>query len=124
MNLSSEWVENIRKGCKGCQVGKAVSEETKIKQSEIKSGENNPMYGRNHTEETRRKMKESNKKAQRKGEIWNELYNELYDLWIGSGWIETGYKFAKWLRENTHHQYGNSALNKLVIEFLSLPEHQ
>jgi group I intron endonuclease len=32
--------------------------EVKRKQSEVKKGKNNPMYGKIHTEETRRKMKE------------------------------------------------------------------
>lgn len=34
-----------------------VSEETKEKHSELSSGENNPMFGKKHNEETRQKMK-------------------------------------------------------------------
>ncbi len=45
--------------------GKKHSEETKRKISEIKketsSGENNPFYGKKHTEETKRKIGEANK---------------------------------------------------------------
>ena len=41
--------------------GRKHSEETRKKQSEVKKGINNPNYGRKHSEETRKKLSEANK---------------------------------------------------------------
>ena len=50
--------------------GLKASEETRIKQSEahkgIQAGENHPMYGKHHTEETKQKMSEKRNGYQRK----------------------------------------------------------
>ena len=49
--------------------GDVMSPETKLKMAEIRkkySGENHPMYGKHHTEETKRKISES-RKGKRKG---------------------------------------------------------
>ena len=41
--------------------GRTVTNETRKKMSEAKKGENNPFYGKLHSEETRRKMSEAKK---------------------------------------------------------------
>jgi hypothetical protein len=51
--------EETRQKLRDFRTGKKSSEETKLKQKEALSGENNPMFGRSHTEDTRQKMKES-----------------------------------------------------------------
>jgi len=50
---------NSTRGGKG---EKEFSNETKKKMSKSKTGEENPMYGRKHTEETKRKMKDARAK--------------------------------------------------------------
>lgn len=45
--------------------GKTHSEETKIKMSEVRKGENHYFYGKTHSEESKRKMSET-----RKGRKW------------------------------------------------------
>ena len=72
--LKRETVEKIRKANTGKKrsdeirakmrialKGHFVSEETKRKLSKIKSGENNPMYGRKHTQEVKDKISDINK---------------------------------------------------------------
>lgn len=80
-----------RSGEAGPMYGKTHSEETKKKQSEIKIGRNNPMYGRTGSnsphlgkkasEETRNKMRESHlgKPPTTKGGMWytNDLINKI-----------------------------------------------
>jgi group I intron endonuclease len=39
--------------------GRTHSDETKIKMSDVKKGENHPMYGKNHTEETKTKISDA-----------------------------------------------------------------
>ena len=41
--------------------GRVLSQETKQKLSELNTGENNPMYGKHHSEETRKKMSNAQK---------------------------------------------------------------
>jgi len=54
--------------------GKLVSEKTKERLSQAMSGKNNPMYGENHTEETKRKISECRiKKGLGKGKN-NSMY--------------------------------------------------
>jgi group I intron endonuclease len=70
---SREKLSNTMKGRKFTEVhkkrigdahrGKIVSKETKKKMSESKTGINHPMYGRHHSEETKQKMVENNKRA-------------------------------------------------------------
>jgi group I intron endonuclease len=40
-------------------IGKILSDKTKAKLSEIKKGENNPLFGKTHSEETKNKMSEA-----------------------------------------------------------------
>ena len=42
-------------------LGKCLSAESRKKYSEVKKGENNPFFGKHHSEETRTKMSESQK---------------------------------------------------------------
>ena len=68
-----------------------VSEETKHKQSVALSGEHNPMYGKRHTKEARKRMSEFRKGNQyAKGNIWitngvvNKIIRNLADM--PEGW--------------------------------------
>ena len=49
---------NLTPGGDGLPKGYKLSDETKQKMSERKKGENNPMYGKKHSEETRKKISE------------------------------------------------------------------
>jgi group I intron endonuclease len=51
---------NREKGYNKSEGGDIVSEETRQKMSESLKGENNPMYGKHHTEEAKQKISESN----------------------------------------------------------------
>jgi group I intron endonuclease len=51
-----EFSEEHRKNISEAQKGKKISEKTKNKISKATSGENNPMFGRHHTESARFKM--------------------------------------------------------------------
>lgn len=51
---------NMTRGGDGC-LGVKVTEETKLKQSLARRGENNAMYGKHHTEETRKRLSEKHK---------------------------------------------------------------
>ena len=53
--------------------GKQFSEEHKKKLSEAKKGEDNPMYGKHHTDETRKKLREANKGKQLSEETKNKM---------------------------------------------------
>src|ERR1700748_1950430 len=50
--------ESIKKLVKSC-TGRILSEKTKQKLSELLSGENNPFYGKKHTDETKQLMSEN-----------------------------------------------------------------
>lgn len=50
-----EVIEKIRKG----NTGKKLSKKTREKMSKSRKGENNGMYGKNHTENTKKKMSEN-----------------------------------------------------------------
>lgn len=65
--FTKEWRQRISEAKKGTK----VSEETKKKFSELYAGENNPMYGKNHTLESRMKMSKS-----RKGKKLSEKHRE------------------------------------------------
>lgn len=54
---SKESKDKMRKA----HLGKTLSEETKLKMSEYRKGENNGFYGKTHTEESKKKMSESHK---------------------------------------------------------------
>lgn len=51
---------NLTPGGEGIQNGYKFSDETKHKMSEARKGENNPMYGKHHSEETLIKMRGEN----------------------------------------------------------------
>ena len=51
---------NLTQGGDGMSKGYKLSDETKHKMSEAKKGENNPMYGKHHSEETLIKMRGEN----------------------------------------------------------------
>lgn len=66
--LSQETKDKISKNRKGKRVGAIpwntgieLSDEHKAKISKVTKGENNPMYGKNHSEETKAKISEANK---------------------------------------------------------------
>lgn len=54
------WKEKISKS----HIGKTITEETKEKLRRCNAGEGNPFYGKQHSEESRRKMSESHKGLQ------------------------------------------------------------
>ena len=81
---------NITLGGDGCS-GYQHSEEFKKEQSERNSGENNPFYGKHHTEETRRKISETSK-----GKQFSEEHKEKISK-ANSG--ENNYWFGKQLSE-------------------------
>lgn len=56
-NLSDETIQKLSDAKKG----KKMSKEFREKMSEITSGENHPMYGKHHTEETKQKIRENRK---------------------------------------------------------------
>ena len=56
----AEWVEN-RSGVKNPMFGKSHSDATRKKMSESSRGKNNPNYGKHHSVETRKKISEKNK---------------------------------------------------------------
>ena len=52
--------EETRKKISETEKGKLVSEETRKKMSDVKKGKDNPMYGKHHSEEHKKKMKGKN----------------------------------------------------------------
>ena len=56
---NSKLSEETKRKLSEARMGMKMSDETKLKISISTSGENNPFYGRQHTEETRRKMREN-----------------------------------------------------------------
>lgn len=55
--LTKKHFSEAMKGENNPMYGKHHSEETKRKLGEVKSGENNPFYGKHHTEESKQKMR-------------------------------------------------------------------
>jgi len=76
---------NLTDGGEG-SVGYVHSEEARAKMSKALTGENNPFYGKSHTEETKRKLSEA-KKGKYKGEN-NPMYGR------------TGQKNPRWKSKN------------------------
>ena len=74
----SEHMKIHNKGENNPLFGKLVSEETKRKMSEALKGENNAMFGKHHSEETKRKMSEA-----KSGEN-HPLYGTKFK-WINDG---------------------------------------
>lgn len=64
-DLGTGILRNMTSGGDGIS-GYSHTDKTKRILSEKNSGENNAWYGKNHTEETRKKMRESNKNKKRK----------------------------------------------------------
>jgi group I intron endonuclease len=55
------YAEEVRKKISDSLKGHVISQETRNKISEANSGENHPLYGKKHTEESRNKMSETRK---------------------------------------------------------------
>jgi len=86
MSENNYWKGKSRSGQLNPMFGKSHSEETKKLMSEKKkglySGENHPLYGKHHTEETKRKISEANlgKEGWNKGKTWSEEYKQKMSL--------------------------------------------
>lgn len=63
VNLGRILTEETKRKISETKSGKTVGEETKRKMSNAQTGENNAFYGRHHTEETKLKMSESIKEV-------------------------------------------------------------
>lgn len=92
---------NIDNGGNG--VGK-VSEKTKLKLSERMTGENNPFYGKTHTEEVKNKIKEYHKN------------NETYAF---KGKVHTNERNNNLRIKNQENDWNNRGKGKLYIEINS-----
>ena len=81
--ITQEWRDNIGKAMSGENnpfYGRYHSEETKKKQRERKLGENNPFFGERHTDESKIKMSE----VQTGHEVTQEARNKIGDANAGS----------------------------------------
>lgn len=68
------------------QKGKSIPEETRKKMSESSKGEKNGFYGKHHTEETKKKIKENNGRKRKVICLeTNIIYNSLKDAEIDTG---------------------------------------
>ena len=77
--ISEEHKEKLR----DFNIGKKLSKSTKIKISEVTKGQNNPFYGKTHTEETKNKMK----KIKNGIKWWNNCEEEKMSIKSpGEGW--------------------------------------
>ena len=66
--------------------GKQLSEETKERLSEYRKGENNAMYGKHHSEEARRKMSDAHKGKR----LSKEHINKVAEANRGKHWYNNG----------------------------------
>ena len=79
-----------RKKMSEAQKGKQFSAEHRKKLSEALSGENNPLFGKHHSEETRLKMSEAHK-----GKLWwnNGILSIRSKECPGEGWTRGRLRF-------------------------------
>lgn len=111
--LTQEWKDNISKANKG-KVGTPHTQEFKDQLSARRVGDNNPMFGRTQSSETKQKMKL--KKAETLKAKWGELYEELYTLWISAGKC-SAYRFEIWLEQHSDYRFTSSKLSSLIRSY-------
>jgi len=101
--------EHVKEALKKSNIGRIRTDKEKENLSIRTSGENNPMFGKKHTEESLIKMRKIQKEIARRGEKCN-FYGKCYHgkgnwyeckdgtkIWMRSSWE---IKFAKYLDEN------------------------
>jgi hypothetical protein len=103
--------------CPGPNWVLGMSEETKRKQSEMRKGENNPMYGKSHSEEMRKNVSGKNNPSYGK-KWWNDgCGNSILSVKCpGKGWVlgmseKVGEKISKAFTGKNNPAYGKKWWN-------------